>query len=253
LLDRAFGVLSLFSEDRRVLSLTEIANLSGLPKSTTHRIINGLLQLGALERQERGYKIGLNLLGQLHSAPMGILRNAALPALLEMHGHTLQAVHLGILRNREVLIVEKIDHRTRVRIPTAVGSRFPAHSTAMGKALLATRIPEAMESVARKPLELLTRATITNPDQFRMHLEEIAETKVAEDREESVLGLRCIGAAIMCDGVPVGAVSVTFPRNTAKTESFKEFVAYSASMIGRLVQTERHRRRFFALPELPTN
>lgn len=252
-LERAFGLLSVFSEDRRVLSLTEIAGLTGLPKSTTHRIINDLVQLGALERQERGYKIGLALIGQIHSAPMGLLRNAAMPALLELHGRIGHTVHLGILRDREILVIEKVDHRSQIRVPTAVGSRYAAHGSAMGKAILANRIPETMDLIAERPLTRSTPATITDADRFRRQLEQVSLSRVAEDNEETVAGLSCVGSAVMCDGVPVGAVSITFPREVVVTPRHREFISYSAGMIGRLVHTERHRRRFYSLPETPTN
>lgn len=151
---KAFDVLGAFRADRRVLTFAEVSRASGLPKSTTHRVLAMLLEMGAVERQGHGYRIGLRIFAMGSCSAEVALRDLALPVLQEIHRLTRQTVHLAVLRGGDVVYIEKL--RTRVALPTpaVVGERLPAHCTAIGKSLLPTR---AVADPVRAPLPARTR------------------------------------------------------------------------------------------------
>src|SRR6185436_6128450 len=79
---------------------------------------------------------------------------------------------------------------------TRVGRRLPAHSTSLGKALLATHSDEQVRKMLPETLASLTEHTITDREQLIEELRQVREQGIAVDREENTLGLRCFGVAI---------------------------------------------------------
>ena len=81
-LSRGAAIMEAFDGDQPVLSLGELAVRTRLPKSTLHRLADQLCQVGWLEREHRGYRVGLRMfeIGTL-AAPGNRLQAAALPHL----------------------------------------------------------------------------------------------------------------------------------------------------------------------------
>lgn len=229
-LRKAFDVLGAFRADRRVLTFAEVSRASGLPKSTTHRVLAMLLEMGAVERHGRGYRIGLRIFAMGSCSAEVALREVALPVLQEVHGLTRQTVHLGVLRGGDVVYIEKL--RTRVAFPTpaVVGERLPAHCTAIGKSLLATR---AVADVVRAPLPARTRRSIVDPSALTRELALTRSRGFAVDREECVDGLACLAVPVHAHGTAVAAVSVAFPAAAGAGEVLISTLRTAAARIGR--------------------
>src|SRR4051812_50145824 len=95
---RARGVLDAFDAGAPRLSLSEIAERSGTPLTTAHRLLAELTAWGALTRRGDGrYAIGRKLwdLGLLAPAQPE-LRQVAAPFLLDVHTATRDTVHLAV-------------------------------------------------------------------------------------------------------------------------------------------------------------
>jgi hypothetical protein len=162
LVGRIASIMDAFDGDSAVLTLVELSRLSGLPKSTAHRLAEQLRELGWLERDYRGYRVGIRLfeLGGLavgHSQ----LREAALPHLHALATRTGHAVQLGVLCGEEVVYLERIVVGP-YRLPTRPGARMPAYCTGLGKAMLAFD-ELAAERVLQSELPSRTPHTITSP------------------------------------------------------------------------------------------
>src|SRR5699024_10274570 len=95
ILSKAFQVLKAFDSTDRVLSLSQVSRVSGLPKSTVHRLIGRLVDLGALEPHRSGYRIGLTIFQIGANMPVHGLRDRALPYLAALHRWSGQTVHFG--------------------------------------------------------------------------------------------------------------------------------------------------------------
>lgn len=208
-LNRAASIMSAFSGDHRVLTLNELSRRSKLPKSTAHRFAEQLLELGWLERELSGYRVGMRLfeVGSL-AERRNKLRDKALPHLHQIAAQTGMAVNLGILDAHEVLYVERIPLRD-LELPTRDGGRMPASCTGLGKALLAFATPEEFDAVVADGLPRFTPASITDPADLEHELDGVRTAGIAYDREEGCDGISCVAAPVRGSGRAIAAVSVT--------------------------------------------
>jgi DNA-binding IclR family transcriptional regulator len=213
ILSKAFDVLRAFNAQQRVLTLSELARASGLPKSTVHRLLARLVELGVVEHHRSGYKIGLSLLQLGSSTPAGYMRDLAMPYLAKLHRWSGQTVHFAVLRQYEVVYLEKFATTdTRASINT-VGSRLPANCTAIGKAMLAHENLDDLAAFLPSPLPAMTVNSITDVDTLIDQLRHVRAEGVAREHEEVQLGLACIAAPLIMRGFAVGGVSLAFPAD----------------------------------------
>lgn len=209
-LERAFALLDLFSPGRFELTLAELTDRSGLPRSTVHRLATQLEQLGALERTRRGWRIGVRLfeLGQLVPSQLH-LRERALPYMGDLYEATHETVHLAVLDGAEVVYVEIIAGHGKVPSPSRRGGRAPAHCTAVGKILLA--FERELPPAEGPDLVAHTSRSITDRAQLRWQLGAARRSGLAYDDEEVMLGLCCVAAPVTNHRGVVAALSVSMP------------------------------------------
>jgi DNA-binding IclR family transcriptional regulator len=198
-MSKALAILGAFSSDHPVLRLVDISRATGLTAPTTHRLIGELVEWGALEKAEDGtYRIGLRMweLGSL-SPRSRSLREIARPFMQDLYEATRENVHLAVLRDSEVLYVEKFFGRRSIRIPTQVGDRLPLHSTGAGKVLLAFSPPRLQDQVLRGGLQRFTSYTIIRPGTLGRVLDDVRRTGLATCVEELTPGAYSVAAPIL--------------------------------------------------------
>lgn len=147
ILDRISLVLDAFDGPGH-LTLAQVAHRTGLPRSTTHRLLERLVTMRWLRRDGRNYELGLRLmeLGSL-AVRQNRLYNAALPVLRELNRVTGHTVQLGVLDGANVVYLERVGPPDGVIVHTRTGRSHPAHLSPVGLALLAYS-PDAPESLA---------------------------------------------------------------------------------------------------------
>lgn len=230
LVGRLASIMDAFDQERSELSLVELSRRSGLPKSTAHRLAEQLCALGWLERNYRGYRVGMRLF-ELGGLAIGHhqLREAALPHLHALANRARAAVQLGVLDGDEVVYLE----RTVVgpdRLPTRPGARMPAYCTGLGKAMLAYD-ELAAEQVFDSELPGRTASTITSAEHLGDVLDGIRSSGVAFDLQESFEGLGCVAAPIRSAGRAIAAVSVTAPIDRVDLDDLRGAVQATAASI----------------------
>lgn len=193
---RTLDVLACFTPDQPVRTLSELSHHSGLPLTTTHRIVSDLLAWGALERTpDGGLQVGLRLWQVASLAPRGLgLREVALPFMEDLYVATGENVQLAVREGCEAVYVERLTGRHAVRVLTRVGDRFALHATGVGLVLLAHAPAEVREEVLARPLRAWTPYTITDPGQLRAVLADVVRTGVAvSDRQvtDDALSVAC--------------------------------------------------------------
>jgi DNA-binding IclR family transcriptional regulator len=230
LVGRIGAIMDAFDHSEPVLSLVELSRRVGLPKSTTHRLAEQLRTLGWLDRDHRGYRVGMRLfeLGGL-AADTNQLLDSASPHLHALAGKAGLAVQLGVLDHGEVLYLERVVVG-RYRVPTRQGGRMPAYCTGLGKAMLAFDDAAAAE-VLRADLPARTKTTLSSPDRLRTELDRIRTRGVAFDLQESYEGLGCVAAPIRNSGRAIGAVSVTGPIDQLDWQALTASVQQTATNI----------------------
>ena len=130
MLGRSAVIMDAFNGGPPVLSLSDLNRRTHLPKSTVHRLVDQLCQVGWLERDRGGYRVGMRMfeLGTL-AADANRMHEAAFPHLQVLAAKTGLAAQLAILDRTEVLYLERIVVGP-IRLPTRRGGRKPAYCTA---------------------------------------------------------------------------------------------------------------------------
>ena len=210
-LERADVILEAFDARHEHLTLLGLVERTGLPKTTVHRTVKKMLELGWVECRDGRYMIGIRLFERAAlAARPTCLRDAALQPMQGLRAATLETVHLAVLDGAEVVYLEKLAGHRPVRTSSRVGGRMSALCTALGKVLTAFRT-EVPGSRIDAPV-VRTPHTLTDPDEIRSVLAQARREGVAYDREETDLGVRCVAAPVSApDGAGVAAQSVTRP------------------------------------------
>lgn len=208
---RALRVLEVFSAATPVLRLTDIARDTGLPLTTTYRLVKELTTWGALEREtDGGYRIGLRLWEIAALAPRGLgLREVALPYLSDLGQVTRENVQLAVREELSVVYVERLAGLGAVKVLTRVGGRFALPPTGVGLVLLAHAPAEVQERVLAGPLVRYTERTVCDPAVVRRMLAEVRRTGVAVSEGQVTLDSVSVAAPVHGPGGEVvAAVSV---------------------------------------------
>ncbi len=229
-LGRVDCVIGAFDRADHALTLHELTERTGLPKSTVHRMVDQLVAIGWIEREVSGYRIGMRLfeIGGLAS------RRSRLSDLANPHLHALSvatglAVQMAILDGPDVVYLERIPMRG-LRLPTRQGGRQPAYCTALGKAMLAFDDAAAADVLAQE-LPARTSRTLTTSRALELELERIAETGLAFDHQESYEGLACVAAPLRGSGRAIAAVSVSGPVTRIDLHAVAPLVRNAAAAI----------------------
>src|SRR3954464_11296142 len=209
---RALAILDAFGATSPRLSLSEIAERSGTPLTTAHRLLAELTGWGALARRPDGrYEIGHKLwdLGLL--APVQLeLRQVAAPFLMDVHTAIRDTVHLAVRDGMSALYVERVSGRESVPVVSTVGSRLPLHATGVGKVLLAAAPAEVQEEVLRS-LTRQTGNTVWAPGRLRRELTEVRRRRYARTSEEMSPGAASLAVPVL-EERPRGPVRGPAPR-----------------------------------------
>ena len=214
-LGKAIAILETVALAERPMRFTDVLSVSGQPRGTLHRQLSHLVQEGLLElRADHAYVPGLRLL-KLASASWARneFRAVAAPFLEALHGETGETVHLGVLRGREIIYLDKVESRQAVRMNSQIGNASPVYCTGVGKAALSVLDPSALEAiVADMDFRRFTPQTLADRPSLFAELESIRETGIAFDREEHEPGIRCVAAPVFdARRSLVAGVSVTGP------------------------------------------
>ncbi|MDQ3966576.1 MAG: IclR family transcriptional regulator [Actinomycetota bacterium] len=132
----------------------------------------------------------------------------------ELVEHWKETMHLAVLDGVQAVYVEKLQPTPAVKIRiTRAGVRLPAHTSGVGKVLLAHSEWEYLaEQLEDQGMPELTPNTITTLDALADELERVRERGYAYDHEETLVGLCCVGAPIYgSGGTVVAAVSLSVP------------------------------------------
>jgi DNA-binding IclR family transcriptional regulator len=215
-IDRAFTVLEACAASRRTVSLADLVRLTGLPKTTLHRLCWKLEALGALEQHQDGFRIGPKLFAFGAMNPtVQRLRTASMPFLYDLSASTGHISNLAVMQGGQALLIDEV-FAAEKPVPRMVGALLPLHATALGKVLLAAQpVPVRRALVGTDLLPAFTRHTIIRPNILLDHLEVIAHTGLAYSREEWRLGFAGVAASVPADGRRTAALAlVGIPRAT---------------------------------------
>jgi DNA-binding IclR family transcriptional regulator len=214
-LERAFGLLEAIAQARQGIGLAELSKKVGLHNSTTFHLAKTMVALGYIRQdRDKRYRIGRSLFalaaGSLDEVELVSL---AIPVLEDLTEATGESGHFAVRSGDSVVVIAKTSGSGAFQLTNRVGITRPAHGTALGKVLLAALTPGQLDRfLENHELTALTPKTITEPEQLRQEIREVARTGVAYDDGEFNAEVRCVAVPVHdFTGQVVGALGISGP------------------------------------------
>jgi IclR family acetate operon transcriptional repressor len=212
---KAFGIVEVLApETDRGLTLADLSQRVSLPKSTVHRYLNTLQELGLVQRGDTDrFRLGTKVIELAGVYLAGSdLRNEAQSILDDLSARTNETVHLAVRSGTEVVYIAKVESRHAVRMYSYIGARLPMYCTALGKAMLAFGPEDWRSETLARGLAPRTSHTLVGAEPFAADLETIRRRGFSIDSEENEDGVRCVGAPVFdLNRSVIAAISLSGP------------------------------------------
>ncbi|MFF5452888.1 IclR family transcriptional regulator [Streptomyces sp. NPDC012950] len=211
---RTVELLEYFAGRAGMHSLAAVQEAVGYPKSSLYMLLRTLVELGWVETDATGTRYGIGvralLVGTAYVDGDEVVA-ASRTVLDRLADATAETIQLARLDGTDVVHLAVRPSPHHLRPSTRVGRRLPAHSTALGKALLATHDDARVRELLPEALPAPTGHTVTDREELIGELRVIRERGFAVDREENTPGLCCFGVAIPYRTPARDAVSCSVP------------------------------------------
>jgi len=207
--------------------VSDLARNLGMPKSSVFGILETLTSTDVLERNaENGkFHFGTKAIewGNRAQVDLDICRIAR-PFLQGLNAQFDETVHLTVLDRDEVLYLDCVESRRRLRTYSVIGVRAPLYCTSVGKAILAYQDDDEIRRIARvKGMAPFTANTITDLGALFAEIGRIRREGYAIDDMEHEDHLRCIGAPIWnAEGTVNASLSLSGPAERNTPERIRE-------------------------------
>lgn len=228
--NRILDILETVASHPEGISLSEIAKVLEVPKSSIHPLLATLSQrnyLNANTREQR-FSLGESLfvLGNKFVDDADILDKIK-EVLLYVSEKTCETLYFGVLSNLDVLYLVKADHYSKFRVVSNPGNKLPAYSTGYGKALLSQFSPEEIEAFyPTGKLKQITSHTIADVETLNKELAEIRRSGFSYEKGESTTGIQCVAVPICYQDRIVAGMSIAVPTFRYDEQRELEFKAY---------------------------
>lgn len=225
---KAMKLLDILAESSVPLSLAEVSNLTGWPKSTIHGLLSTMKESSVVAQDEEGrYMLGIRLFeyGCTLSSSWTILETAK-PFIQHISYHTGEAVFLSILDRGEVITLDRADNRTGLQTSAEMGCRLPVHCTSQGKLFLAYMSEQEQKNILKKTdFRPYTSHTITSIAELEKEFEKIRQQGYSIENGEYKTGLRSVAAPIVDgEGKVKYAIGIIGMFRHIETEKFQRAI-----------------------------
>ncbi|HEY0949190.1 MAG TPA: IclR family transcriptional regulator [Nocardioides sp.] len=227
---RAIDVLELLADRSEGLTLLEIADELGLAKSSAHSLVGTLLARNVLRLTQDGrraiYRLGHRIfeIGQAYAQTTDLVRDGQ-QIVQNLSAACGETAHLAVLDGNFVVYLAKHEGTHAIRMVSAVGKRFSAHGTGVGKVLLAGLEDAEVERRFAVPgaMPRLTPHTVTDVRVLLKNLAEVRQAGLATEREESTEGVGCVAVPVYDATGMVAGLSVSVPVGRFPVDRQAEF------------------------------
>ncbi|QEE62154.1 IclR family transcriptional regulator [Salinibacterium sp. dk2585] len=216
LISRVVRILETFDTDRTSRSVSDIARRTGIPSSTTHRLVAELSEHGLLERDERGnVHVGMRLWELAMRGSQALrLRQIAIPFMESVQAKVRQHTQLAVLEDDEALFIERLSSRDSGANITRIAGRLPLHASSSGLVLLANADAALQDRVLAGELQQRSAETVTDPARLRSMIGEIR--RIGHVIAPGYIAPESVGVAVPVKGPgggTIAALSVVLPRD----------------------------------------
>lgn len=215
-IERAFAILEEVARHRNGMSLAELSKRIGLHNSTTFHLVKTMVSLGYVQqmRDSKRYRIGRHLFtlaaGALDEIELVRLVTPVLERLTEVSG---ECAHFAVRSGDKIVVLAKTTGTGLFQVADPVGVLRPAHSTALGKVLLAALGPEQIERyLATHELARYTPKTIVEREALAREIGEVRRNGIGFDDGEFDAEARCVAVPVRdFTGQVIGAIGISGP------------------------------------------
>jgi len=216
-LQKALRILVHLGQNGPELGVTQLASALNLDKATVHRLLTAMEKFGMIERNadNERYRLGLKLheLGA-RAVESRTLQTEAHRFLLEMSRRSQETVSLAVPGAGGIVCLDRVNSpHTVITVRTSVGAHFPAHCTAVGKAVLAFLPDREINAILlRNGLPRFTPATFTRASDLKENLSQVRQRGYALDNQELERGLSGVAAPVLlAENRVLAAVGIAGP------------------------------------------
>lgn len=242
---RVLKVFEALAASEKGLTLTELSDLIGCPKSTLMPILKTLTETGycTCEPDTLSYAIGYHafVIGNTYSFDGSILELIT-EHMEQITAQSNETCHLGVLSGTEILYLKKILPPKPVQLLSSVGKRLPAYATALGKALLSDKSLAELEELFPDQLEKITPYTITDVRELYDNIHtSLKETGFVFEDKEITPYTQCYAVPLHQNGRLVAALSVSyliFDMTDERREEIRHILKHYAVIIEKLIASQ---------------
>lgn len=228
--DRVFSILEELTDGGGALSLSELAQRTGLPAPTIHRLLRSLVASGYVRQESsKRYALGPRLI-RLGESATRMLGAWAIPHLSEVVARSGETSNMAMLEGDACVYVAQVPSPQSMRMFTEVGRVVMLHCTGVGKAILSTLPDREVVAILRRAgMPARTEHTITSPEGMLDALQVVRDQGYAMDDGEQELGVRCV--AVPLPDLPIrGAISVSGPSSRVSEADVERIAPYLRSV-----------------------
>lgn len=239
-LAKALRLLDALGHSDSGASIATLSQELKMGKSTIHRLLATLREFDLVwfDPSTSNYALGARI---LRWSDLLVRQNLVIrhgwAILRELVQECHETASLAILEGTEVVFIARCESTQRLRMSEAVGSRNPAHCTALGKAMLAALSEKDFLKVYEgiDGLKAVTPNSITSKDKLWDHLRKVQQEGVAYDFEENVVGGVCIGTAVRNHtGNVIAGMSLSLPTQRQRGDTLITLKEHLVRAAGRL-------------------
>lgn len=232
-------VLEAVAGHKEPIPLATLANIVGMKKTSTWRLVHTLVQMGYVSQdpKTRSFRPASRVLSLGYAYFDGLdIKQLSGPFLQELASHFNETVNLAIIDGDELVYIERIVTSQIININLHVGSRLPLYSTALGRALICEMPSDWLSGyMARIAKDKKAQEYLRNDKKsLPKLLEEARRLGYTLNDEELVPGLRSVGAPVRgASGEIEASIGIAVPSSRATVTVMKR------SMVPELLQTAR--------------
>jgi IclR family pca regulon transcriptional regulator len=223
-LQRGLDVLQTFSRRHPVLTLTRVAELTGLSRGTARRLLNTLVQLGYVRQDGREFRLTARVLniGYAYLSALDLVELSR-GEMESLGRETGESCSIAVLDSTDVVYVARSPSTRIMSTALGLGSRLPAHATSLGHVLLAgLSAPELDAYLATADLSPFTGHTVTDAAALRVEVERVRTQGWALIDQELEVGVRSIAAPLHNrTGCTVAAMNVSAPASRVTLDAMR--------------------------------
>jgi IclR family transcriptional regulator, pca regulon regulatory protein len=220
-LERGLAVIKAFGPEQSTLTLADAAAKTGLTRAAARRFLLTLAKLGYVGTDRKTFWLRPRVLelgySYLSSQPWWQL---AQPVLEETARATQETCNIAVLSGTEIVYVARVIARRIISTNLSIGSRLPAHVTALGRVLL-SGLPNDELKAALKQINLvkLTSHTVDDKRKLLGAIERVRGNDCAVVDQELELGLLAVAVPIRApSGTVVAALGVSAAAGRVSVE-----------------------------------